>query len=185
VGGTFLGTFLGDTRPSRHSRRPRAPSFTRHTHSRIDSMGGWEIRIACLVTLIMALACASASAPWKRSIRGSVVAYDQMAALTKITSAPQVDFLIVKVEGNSRPDAAGSFKKILLHGFHGEPLPQELFEQGHRWRFAVSESRDLNCTAPLPYLKWLDEQAKVDAPDLTRIECLDARRSSVKMLRKP
>ncbi len=139
-------------------------------------------RAACSITLVLALACASVSTPWKRALRGSVVAYDQAATLTKITSAPQVDILIVKVEGASPPDAAGSFKKIVLHGFHGEPLPREFFEQGHRWRFAVLASRNLEtCTAPLPYLKWLDEQAKIIAPDLTRIECLEARRSDVKM----
>ncbi len=144
-------------------------------------------RAACLVTLVVAfLACASVSAPWKRTVRGSVVAFDHTSFLLGAQHGVETNILIVKVEGASPRHAAGLFKKIFVESFHLYPVPRELYEQGHRWRFAVSANRDLEaCTASLRHLIWIDEEAEVSAPDLTRIECLHANRFDVKMIRKP
>src|SRR3954467_10803431 len=99
----------------------------------------------------MALAVSSTAYPryrqcTKRSVIlvGTVVAYNQLAALVMITDAPGQHELVLRADRALPGKEAGQYVKIVYkHWANEASLPEGLFDGRSKWRFSLK--RDYTC----------------------------------------
>ncbi len=117
---------------------------------------------------------------------GTVIAYDQLLPLTNITSAPQSQVLLVRIEKRIQGrESAGYVKIVYEYGADEPSLPKGIFDGKSQWRFLLK--RDGRCDSSLremkaaksqtkegeevtlPHLKFTDETERL--PDDTILPC--------------
>src|SRR6266850_3055827 len=80
----------------------------------------------------------------RRELVGSVVGYDQLLSLTNITSAPQLQVLIVRLRRQNRRGHGLRYVKVMYRYGQGKTaLPNRLFDENAKWLFIVK--RDRSC----------------------------------------
>ncbi len=113
---------------------------------------------------------------------GQVVAFDQTANLLNLTSAPQLQVLVVKVDDAKRKELP-PYVKVVVSRFYGEPeLHSTVFEPGNRLRFVVwSNPKMLEiCRSALPHIRWLAPNKESDIPSMDSLKCFESRPQSLK-----
>ena len=89
-------------------------------------------------------------------VAGSVVGYDELIPLANITSAPQLQILIVRVGKRMKGREESRYIKVVYEHMQNEPkLPDEVFDGKRQWRFALMKpsAQDHSCKGPLQGLK--------------------------------
>ena len=103
-----------------------------------------------------------------------VVGYDELAPLMNLTSAPQIEVLIVRVMKLIKGKEQSDYIKVIYQHLHNQPdLPKEFFDSRHLWRFTLTRasSDDLSCKGPLPRLRPATGAETEQLPGNTSLPC--------------
>jgi hypothetical protein len=129
---------------------------------------------------------------------GTVIAYDPLQALTNITSAPQSQVLVVRIEKRIKGrESAGYLKVVYEYGGDQPSLPKGIFDGKSQWRFVLkrdgrcdSSLKEMKAAKPqsreeekvtLPHLKFTDEEERL--PDDTTLPCYVLKPGSYRLLK--
>lgn len=83
---------------------------------------------------------------------GTVVAYDQLGALTNITSVLQSQVLIIRIARRIKGRENQSYIKVVYeYAANESSLPQNIFDGNSQWRFVLK--RNLSCDSTLKEMK--------------------------------
>jgi hypothetical protein len=104
-------------------------------------------------------------------ITGVVVGYDQLIQLANITSAPQVNVLVVRIEERIKGREESRYIKVIYEHLSGEAtLPSEIFDGKNRWSFKLG--RQTSCDSSLQALESAsgktEDGTEVSVPRLKR-----------------
>jgi hypothetical protein len=90
---------------------------------------------------------------------GTVIAYDQLLPLINITSAPQSQVLLVRIEKRIKGRESAVYVKVVYEYGGDEPsLPKGIFDGKSQWRFLLK--RDGRCDSSLREMKAGKPQSK-------------------------
>ena len=90
---------------------------------------------------------------------GTVIAYDQLVPLTNITSAPQSQLLLVRIERRIKGrETARYIKVVYKYGVDEASLPETVFDGKSRWRFILK--RDRSCDSSVGQMKAAKHETK-------------------------
>ena len=89
-------------------------------------------------------------------ITGTAIGYDELAPLANLTSAPQIDILIVRVAKRISGTEESKYIKVVYQHLHGQPdLPTDIVDSRRQWVFALTKAPadDVTCKGPLKQVK--------------------------------
>ena len=117
-------------------------------------------------------------------IVGWVVAYDERASLANITSAPQLQILIVRIAKRLAGREESRYLKVVYEYMQNEAkLPSEVFDGKTQWRFALMKTtvQDQRCRSPLQGLKRITGTGNEEVPSETSLPCYALRSGDFKV----
>lgn len=120
-------------------------------------------------------------------IVGSVVAYDERVSLANITSAPQLQILIVRIVKRLKGREESRYVKVVYEHMPNEgKLPSEVFDGKWQWRFELMKAavQDQRCKGPLQGLKRTTGAEGEQIPSDTSLPCYLLRSGDLKVYDK-
>lgn len=120
-------------------------------------------------------------------VTGRVVSYDQLVSLANITSAPQLQVLIVRVAKRVKGREESRYIKVVYKHMQNEAkLPSEVFDGKSHWRFRLMKAatQDHSCKGPLQGLKRTSGAETEDLPSDTSLPCYLLRPGDLKVYDK-
>ncbi len=97
-------------------------------------------------------------------IVGTVAGYDQFLSLVNLTSAPQVQLLIVRVEKRIKGREESRYIKVIYKYGTDEPsLPEEIFNGKSQWRFTLTRDHSCDCSVREMQSKQIEGEGGAEA----------------------
>ena len=118
-----------------------------------------------------------------QKVVGAVVAYDRMLPLANITSAPQLQILVVRSHVKTGGKEEIRYFRVVYKRFQSEPdLPVGVFDGRRMWRFDLIEAppEEDACKGPLHDRKRTVGSESTEVPDAAGLPCYLLRPDGVK-----
>ena len=136
------------------------------------------------LALVLSLTLTTEAHRKRQSLRisGTVVGYDELISLANITSAPNAEILIVRVDALVKGNERARYIKVVYKFMQKEArLPSEVFEGDHRWRMTLTKADggDQTCKGPIQRLKRTPGGEAEQIPDDVTLPCYILRPSAL------
>lgn len=162
-----------------------------------------QLKLLMLTLLLVTLSSPIAygkngSKPRRLTVIGTVVAYDRLAGLFTLTSAPSSQLLIVRVEKRGGKSEKSSYIQIEYIVWPHERANKDINDFNRKWRFKLTRERE--CDGPLqellfmkgqtlggvekiePRLNWTNSEEEKKIPSNAILRCYTLQTEDIKAL---
>jgi len=117
-------------------------------------------------------------------LTGVVVGYDESLSLVNVTSAPQLQVLIVRIVRSLKGHEESRYIKVVYQYMHNDPtLPKEIVDGKTQWRFELTRAaaQDQSCMGPLQGLKQTPGADAEEIPNDSNLPCYVLQPGGIKL----